>query len=132
MAGARFLGPITTGGPWSLSERQYHINVCEMLAALYALRSFRSLLVSKHVQIMLDSSSSVAIINHMGTNHNPIANQIAIQIWEFCYSHEIWLTASHIPGSQNVLADIASRQFVNHDLEWMLNPFFTLQCFDCI
>jgi len=32
-----------------------------------------------------------------------------------------WLTACHIPGKSNVIADRESRQFSKHDAEWMLN-----------
>jgi len=31
------------------------------------------------------------------------------------------LTACHIPGKSNVIADRESRQFSKHDAEWMLN-----------
>ena len=41
-----------------------------------------------------------------------------IQLW--CMQREIWVSASHVRGKSNILADKASRQF--HDnTEWMLH-----------
>ena len=40
------------------------------------------------------------------------------EIWLWCMQREIWVSASHVPGKSNILADKASRQF--HDnTEWM-------------
>ena len=45
---------------------------------------------------------------------------MAQQIWEWCSDRSIWITASYLPGSQNVDADFMSRKF-NDNIEWMLN-----------
>ena len=39
----------------------------------------------------------------------------------FCFKNEIWITAAHIPGAENVIADYESRKSYK-DAEWMLNP----------
>ena len=39
----------------------------------------------------------------------------------FCFKNEIWITAAHIPGAENVIADYESRKSYK-DVEWMLNP----------
>ena len=70
---------------------------------------------------MVDNSSAVFIINNMGTSHNDTCNLIAFEIWEFCIQNQIWLTAAHLPGSCNVVADKESRT-VYKDAEWMLDP----------
>ena len=57
----------------------------------------------------------------MGSSHNDTCNSIAIEIWEFSICNQIWLTASHLPGSCNVVADRESRTLYK-DAEWMLNP----------
>ena len=42
-------------------------------------------------------------------------------MWLWCIDKGIWLSAAHLPGSQNVQADRASRIF--HDqTEWKLDP----------
>ncbi|XP_044179907.1 uncharacterized protein LOC114968520 [Acropora millepora] len=112
----------STGGMWLPTESQHHINYLELLAAFFALQCFHSSLSGKHVKIMIDNTSAVFQINNMGTCHSEECNFLVVQIWEFCISHNIpWLTAAHIPGSSNVIADGESRHFHSQDTEWMLN-----------
>ena len=40
-----------------------------------------------------------------------LLNNIARDIWFWFMERNIWLTASHIVGIKNVVADTASRQF---------------------
>ena len=113
----------STGGRWLPTESEHHINYLELLAAFFALQCFHSSLSGKHVKIMIDNTSAVAQINNTGTCHSEECNSLVVQIWEFCISQDIsWLTAAHIPGSSNVIADGESRNFHSQDTEWMLNP----------
>lgn len=45
---------------------------------------------------------------------------ISTSIWEWCVANNAWVTCSHIPGKENVMADIASRR-VNDRHKWKLN-----------
>ena len=113
----------STGGRWSPSEAENHINCLELLAALFALKCFQSSLSGKHVKIMIDNTTAVSVINNMGTCHSDNCNSIGIKIWEFCMSHNIiWLTTAHIPGSSNYRADKESRDFRSEDTEWIIDP----------
>ena len=114
-------GEEKTGGRWSPSEAEYHINVLELMAAYFAVKCFYKQLENKHVKIMVDNTTAVAVINKMGTCHSKMCNSVALQIWDFCILHNIWLTAAHTPGRCNVEADRASREFHNRDTEWKLN-----------
>jgi len=50
-------------------------------------------------------------------------NSLAKHIWEWCISRDIWLSATHVPGTENE-ADFDSRHF-NDNVEWKLNePVF--------
>ena len=52
----------------------------------------------------------------------------AIKIWEWAQDNKNWLTITHIPGVENVLADLRSRKFRDH-LEWRLNTtIFDILC----
>ena len=42
---------------------------------------------------------------------------MARAVWEWCIDRDIWLTASHIPGKLNVIADRASMAF-DESKEW--------------
>ena len=46
-------------------------------------------------------------------------NELAIEIWEYCRQNGIYISAAHIPGKHNVLADEASRQFFDA-AEWSI------------
>jgi hypothetical protein len=115
------LGNQSTGGNWCKQESECHINILEMRAALFALKSFVSFLSGKHVKIMVDNSTTVYVLNNMGTNHNDMLHNLAVEIWEFCRSYKIYITAAHLPGSTNIIADKESRHLYREG-EWMLNP----------
>ena len=70
---------------------------------------------------MIDNTAALGIISNMGTCHSPDCHAIAAKIWEFCMQNKIWLTAAHLPGSTNIIADKDSRTFSCHHTEWMLN-----------
>jgi len=57
----------STGGAWSDSEKSLHINMQELLAIYYSLRSFSKYIIGKHIKVFSDNTSAVAIINKMGT-----------------------------------------------------------------
>ena len=77
------LDSMSSGGLWSPTEAMYPINVLELLAAYFARKSFKTELTNKHVKLMMDNTTAVAVIYHMGTNHNHNCNVVAIQILNF-------------------------------------------------
>ena len=50
---------------------------------------------------------------------SPQCNKVSHQIWVWAIERNIWLSATHFPGTQNVIADRKSRVF-NDNTEWML------------
>ena len=110
----------TTGGRWSLSESNNHINFLELLAAFLALQTFVSQ-SNIHVRLKLDNTTAVSYINNMGGIRAEPLNTLAKKIWHWCMSREIWLSAQYVPGDLNAEADSASRLF-SEDLEWSLHP----------
>lgn len=117
--GAR-LNHCKIGGRWDSSECKYHINALELLAIFHALRAFRKQLQGQHIKIFSDNTTAVHYINNMGGIKSSDCNQISVNIWNWCIEQGIWITCSHIAGSENVQADEASRKF-NDQLEWKLN-----------
>jgi hypothetical protein len=69
---------------------------------------------------MTDNSTAVAYINSMDGSRSPLSNDMAREIREWCMTKNIWLTASHIPGKLNVVADKVSRVF-DDSKEWKLD-----------
>ena len=93
-----------------MDEQQYHINYLESKAVLLGLKSLCSGMQNKHIRIQSDNTTTVAYLNAMGGITSLNCNDMAIQIWEWCSQRNIWISASHIPGSINVEADKESRK----------------------
>ena len=59
---------------------------------------------------MIDNTTAVSAINHMGTSHSDACHSLTKEIWEWCIPVGIWISAAHIPGKENTVA------------EWKLDP----------
>lgn len=114
------LGDAQSGGLWLPVETQFHINYLELKAAYFALLCFQDQLIGKHVRILVDNTTAVACINHMGTSHSDTCDSITNTMWLWCITHDIWLSAAHIAGKDNTAADSESRK-INLDTEWKLD-----------
>ena len=120
-------GHTTLNGRWSNWEKLFHINILELMAIKIAVTS----LIKDthiHIRIMSDNTTAISYINKMGGVKSMIANDIAKDIWNSCIAHGAWISAAHVPGVENDIADQASRQFQDH-AEWMLdNNLFQVIC----
>ena len=85
----------------------------------HALKIFCKSSENIHVQIKSDNSGTVSYLNRMGGVGSEQCNELAKQIWTWCIERSIWLSASHIPGTDNE-ADFESRNFKDN-VEWKLN-----------
>lgn len=108
-----------TGGSWTAAEAENHINYLETKAVFLGLKSFSHTISGKSVTVLTDNTTAVACLNQMGTCHSNTINKL-IDIWEWCITHNIWITASRIPGIHNNAADSESRK-TRRETEWSLN-----------
>ena len=119
--GAEMNGEVSHG-MWSEKEKDLHINVLELQAALLGIQSLCHKLRHCHLRIELDNTTAVAYINNMGGTHsiacNAITKTLLLMLW--CKARGIWLSACHIPGKDNTVADSYSRKQSIHT-EWSLN-----------
>ena len=114
-------GSQRTGGLWSEKESQDHINVLELRAAFFALKSFLPTQTNKVICLKLDNTTAVSYLNNLGGTHCPQLLHLAIAIWDWCEKRHLFLLAQHIPGKTNVEADTESR--VKRDLnDWRISP----------
>lgn len=111
---------LKNGGPWNPSEKKLHINVLELKAVQFAIQSLTKHKQNIHVHIKSDNTTVVAYLNKMGGTRSELLLQTTKQIWTHCLSKKIMITAEHIPGIQNVQADLESRQ-MRDTSNWMLN-----------
>ena len=57
---------VNTGGPWNTQERHWHINCLEIQAASLAVRTYLKNQPNKRVLLLLDNTTAVSYINHLG------------------------------------------------------------------
>ena len=122
--GAAYQG-ISTGGHWSVEEARCHINVLELRAATLALKAFLQSQDPqhpplKHIHLRIDNTTALAYINKKGGTRSPALTAQALELWAVALTAGVSLTAQHIPGIQNVVADAASRQ-IETRTEWTLD-----------
>lgn len=107
-------------GPWTTFEANWHINELELKASLLALQSFTINASNQSVLLMLDNSTAVAYINKRGGTRSTRMNSIMIDIVEWCEKRSLSLSASHIPGVSNTIADELSRSKADSS-DWKLD-----------
>jgi len=98
-----------TGGPWSQLEQGMHINFLELLAATLAVKiflegSFRNICTPTTGQ-----PDSCGLHKQHGGTVSPQLTDLAKDLWMWALSNNIILSAEHIPGVLNNVADIESR-----------------------
>ena len=109
---------IRTGGEWSASEQEQHINILELKACLLTLQSFCKNITSKHVRVYMDNTVSCAYVSKFGGKCSEL-DTIAREIWFWCIERKIHVSAAHVAGASNCEADEESRT-INTDTEWSL------------
>ena len=92
------------GGRWSESELPTHINTLELLAAKFVLQSFAKDSSGCHINLMLDNMTAVSYVNKMGGTHSLDSQLVAREIWIWAKERNIWLSADHSAGNDNIIA----------------------------
>ena len=111
---------INTGGRWKELEALNHINYLELEAEFQALRAFLSLIKGSHVQFDLGNHTAVAYINWLRGTRSQHLTALALDIWCYVPDRNMVISAIHVSGTWNHIADGKSRIF--HDsIECMLD-----------
>ena len=113
---------VHAAGVWSAEESAYHINLLELEAVRRALLHFQSRLTSHRVLLFTDNTTVVGYVNNQGGMRSRPLSRKAECILLWCRDHSIFLTARHVSGSVNVLADVLSRADQVIQTEWSLAP----------
>lgn len=113
-------------GWWTMSQTKHHINILELHAIFFGLKSFASNLKNCSILIRTDNTTALSYVNRMGSVKFPKLNTLARQIWQWCETRNIWVFASYIQSSENCQADLASR-ILPTETEWALcNEMFKI------
>ena len=70
------------GGEWRTDKTINHINILELKAAFFALKSFFSQTHNTHIQMQIDNITAVSYINNIGGSKSLLLKKIAIEIWK--------------------------------------------------
>ena len=111
---------ISTQGQWKKSETRMHINEKELLAASLAIKAFTKDKHVSHVHLKTDNTTTVSQIQKMGSTRSKSLFNLTTDLWKYCLDNKIMLTAEHLPGTLNTIADRESRMFTDSS-NWMLN-----------
>ena len=121
----------STVGQFSITETLMHINVLELKAILFGLRSLCDHICDSHIKILSDNTTAVHCINNMGSCRSVDCDKIVKLIWDWAIKRRLWLSSAHIPGRLNREADEESRK-TELRIEWQLNRTIfhnMLECF---
>ena len=113
-------GTIRTGGPWNIYESQDHINILELKAAFFALKSFMKDQSNKVICLKIDNSTALAYLNNKGGTHSHQLLHLTLEVWKWCETKHLYLPAEHVPGKNNVIADEESRKMKDHN-DWKID-----------
>ena len=109
---------VTVQGQWSKKFRCFHINVLEAMAVLLALKRLKTPRKS-HIRLILDNAVVVHSINRKGSK-SPSVNHVVIAIILLARKKGWHLSAIHLEGVRNVVADSLSRS-KPLETEWKLD-----------
>ena len=70
-----------------------------------------------HIHLRMDNTTAISYVNHMGGTRSQALSQAACKLWQWCLSRGITLSAEHLPGVVNMIADQESRT----SMEWVLD-----------
>ena len=113
-----------TGGPWSRTESQLHINCLELLAATLAVKSFPKEQRGILIHLRMDNTTALNYINKLGGTVSPELNRLTRELYGHGAWREILLEASYLAGTFNVRADEESRVMRDRS-DWKLCPIYS-------
>lgn len=107
-------------GQWSTEEQHAHINVLEMRAVHLSLAALNPP-PGSHILISTDNTTVMTHVNKQGGLKSWSLFQETLRLYELAISHQWTLSAKHVPGALNVLADRLSRKGQVIQSEWELH-----------
>ena len=60
-------------------------------------------------------------MNNKGGTHSPCLLALTLELWQWCLERNIMISAQHVPGKLNSIAESESRVF-NDSSEWKIDP----------
>jgi hypothetical protein len=99
---------ISTFGRYPQAVAEQSSNFRELTAIIMAILAFNSILKGKTVQIVSDNTTAISCINKLRSTSQNL-NDLTTYLVRLCLQLDIKVSAVHIQGEQNKLADYLSR-----------------------
>jgi hypothetical protein len=116
-----------THGHWAADEHALHNNPKELRGIAYGLRAWIEHLNLSQTSIHVRTDNTVALSYILKQGGRlPELGAVAEELWEYCLDKDITLSADHIPGVLNVLADKWSRKVAGPSECRLTDHFFAL------
>ena len=114
------VGTLTASGVWGDDLSGSHINLLELEAVVLALDAFSTSLSGKSVRVCTDNTTVACYINKQGGARSKSLSLRTEHLLLWCQARNITLSAKHVPGKINILADSLSRAHSVIHTEWTL------------
>ena len=111
---------LTASGLWSDDQAMHHINWLELEAVCLALPEFASQTACSHVLLCTDNTTVACYVNKQGGARSPVLSRMTENLLLWCQDNNICLTALHVSGSTNIIADQLSRPHMILQTDWTL------------
>ena len=116
------LDRLTTSGLWSANQALHHINWLELKAVCLALPVLVAQTAYRHVRLRTDNTTVACYVNKQGGARSPVLSRLAENLLLWCQNNNICLSALHVAGASNIIADQLSRPHLILQSEWTLVP----------
>ena len=113
-------GPLRASGFWDGGWRHSSINSRELMTVYLALQAFRQHLQGKTLHLRSDNVATVCYVNRLGSGKVDHLARVARAITNVTFDLDLTLSATHLPGLLNTIADRLSRRVDMTD--WTLKP----------
>ena len=113
---------LTTSGLWTDAQASHHINWLELEAVCLALPELASQTAYRQILLRTDNTTVACYVNKQGGARSPVLSRMAENLLLWCQDNNICLTALHVSGSANIIADQLSRPHLILQTEWTLVP----------
>ena len=84
------------------AEEINHINALELKAIIIGVQKYCKGKNYKYVRVMSDNRTAVSYVNNKEGNKSEICNQTVKELWVWCTTQNMQVSAAHVSGTQNI------------------------------
>ena len=90
-----------------------HINCLKLFAATLATKTFAKSKTAISILLRINNTTAVAYINNMGGTASKELVILTRDLWMWCLERNTHITAVHLPGVLNTIANTESREMLD-------------------